>query len=793
MEVSTRSTSARSVGKRLSAFAFGVLVLLIFCLGCSSDLTSSNYWKGMKDETAYVERKFRNTDAGLPLISGESPLEKPVEAFFSRRRERFRIGVVISGDYWEFFENLCGLVEGFSNIGWASKVNIPESFSHCDEVISWLATKKYSKYVEFAPEYFVDVNWGDNMAELRSKYLRSRPDVDVIVVYGGKAAKAFYDLNGYPIPVLSDAVTDCVGAGVTKSLEDSGKDFFSNKIDPNIYQQQLRLFHSLVGFKTLGIIYGDDPDGILYGAVNDVEAIAKERGFEIVRNTDVREYVSEETPILYLKALQDIVKKADAVYIGASTAVTEYNIMPQIVEILTQAKIPSFSLEGSIRVKDGILFSLSTSGSTVRSGIWMATKISHVLAGEKPRALDQRYDGAAALAVNVGTAKQIGFRLPLDLLVNSDEFYLDRSGRSALGGGGDAENARRTLLPKKRGDNRKFRVAVVQSGSYWEFTEHFKGIVEGLKASGWLKHSFDISKANSVSEIYALFRNGDYSDYIEFPEEYFIDMDWGAKSARAKTAFLEKRPDIDLIVGFGGVAGKFFSARAKFPIPVLLEGITDPVGSGIVYSVSDSGKDFITCRVDQTQYQRQIQLFHDFTGFKRLGIVYGDNEFGRLYSAVNDVELMALKMGFRISSNTNVKETVESDTAELYLKALRDVCSRSDAVYIGASTAVTECDIMPQIVEILKEARIPSFAQEGGIRVKDGVLMGVSSLETEKIGLYNADKIASILYGTVPRLLRQEFTGVPSIALNMDMAESIGLEVPLSTLATVDQLYGGKK
>ncbi|MBR1911984.1 MAG: hypothetical protein IJ828_06470, partial [Treponema sp.] len=79
----------------------------------------------------------------------------------------------------------------------------------------------------------------------------------------------------------------------------------------------------------------------------------------------------------------------------------------------------------------------------------------------------------------------------------------------------------------------------------------------------------------------------------------------------------------------------------------------------------------------------------------------------------------------------------------------------------------------------------------GDIRVKSGILMGVSSLESEKIGLYNADKIASIFYGTTPRLLTQEFEGVPSIALNIDMADKIGMDISLSTLASVDQIYGG--
>ncbi len=766
------------------------LCLFLLMAGCSYGMSSSNYWKGAAKEVSWVNAHYKHN---LMLPQAADSGDKNIEAFHRDGYRRFRIGIVISGDYWEFFENFKGLVEGFSEIDWANKLSVPTTFSHCDELVSWVNSKKYSDFIEIVPEYFVNLQWGDNEAEFQRKYFGSvPPQLDAIIAYGGMAAKAFYNKQSYPVPVLSDAITDCVEAGVTKTIDDSGKDFFTNKIDPDIYKQQLRLFHDIVGFDKLGIIYGNDEYGLLYGAVNSIESVAAERSFQIVRNTDVKEFMDDDTPELYLNALRKIVKQVDAVYIGASTAVTEYNIMPQIVAILNEAKVPSFSLEGTVRVKDGILFSLSTMSGMKRSGIWMANKLARIFAGESPRAQSQRFESLASLAVNLDTARKIGYKVPMDLLVNSDEIYIDTHGTLA---GTDVEGAavvRQSLLPCKRADGKKFRIAVVESGEYWEFTEHLKGIVKGLTTNGWIKLACDVSEAETVSGIYQIFSQGEYSNYIEFPPEYFVNLDWDSSAGKADFLFAKDKPDVDLIIGFGGIAGKLFARMDSYPVPVLLEGITDPVGSGIVYSVNDSGRDFMTCRVDQTQYQRQVLLFHDFTGFKKLGIVYGDDEYGRLYGAVNDVELAALKMGFEIVRNTNVKETVAPDTVALYLAALRDVCSRSDAVYIGASTALTEYDIMPQVRKILEDAKIPSFALEGDIRVREGVLFGVSSLETEKIGLYNADKIASMLYGEVPRLLSQKFVGVPSIAMNLDMANKIGYEISLASLATMDQIYGEK-
>ena len=219
-----------------------------------------------------------------------------------------------------------------------------------------------------------------------------------------------------------------------------------------------------------------------------------------------------------------------------------------------------------------------------------------------------------------------------------------------------------------------------------------------------------------------------------------------------------------------------------------MEGITDPLATGVIYSNEDSGKDFVTCRVDPRQYQRQVQLFHDIAGFSNLGLIYGDNEDGRLYSAVHDVEIVARKKGFNLIRNTNVKETAAADTPRLYLAALQDICKQVDAVYLGASTALTEYNIIDDVVQILNNAKMPSFALEGDIRVRQGILFGISTLETEKFGLYNANKIAAIFHGVSPRMLKQTMEGMPSIVFNLDTALKIDIQVPLDVLSIVDQL-----
>ena len=49
------------------------------------------------------------------------------------------------------------------------------------------------------------------------------------------------------------------------------------------YERQVRLFHQIIGFKKLGVTYDNDVAGRTYAAIDKVEKVADETGFEIIR------------------------------------------------------------------------------------------------------------------------------------------------------------------------------------------------------------------------------------------------------------------------------------------------------------------------------------------------------------------------------------------------------------------------------------------------------------------------------------------------------------------------------
>ena len=55
---------------------------------------------------------------------------------------------------------------------------------------------------------------------------------------------------------------------------------------------------------------------------------------------------------------------------------------------------------------------------------------------------------------------------------------------------GDQSRAyKEQLIPVKKKDGAKFRVAIIQSGEYYGYSHMLKGIVEGLSTLGWIKEN----------------------------------------------------------------------------------------------------------------------------------------------------------------------------------------------------------------------------------------------------------------------------------------------------------------
>jgi ABC-type uncharacterized transport system substrate-binding protein len=182
------------------------------------------------------------------------------------------------------------------------------------------------------------------------------------------------------------------------------------------------MFHRLVRFHKLGVAYEDTPDGRIYSAIPGIEKVAVERGFELVTcNLDDSQEDRDAAGRACLECMQALAAGADAIYLTALLSVDEQ--LKPIAELLLKEKVPSFSMIGSKYVKEGILMSISTDEGYQAQGLYDAGKIARILNGTIPRTLDMEFPDPLDIAINMTTAKAIGFTVPNSILRIAHEIY----------------------------------------------------------------------------------------------------------------------------------------------------------------------------------------------------------------------------------------------------------------------------------------------------------------------------------------------------------------------------------
>ncbi len=342
-------------------------------------------------------------------------------------------------------------------------------------------------------------------------------------------------------------------------------------------------------------------------------------------------------------------------------------------------------------------------------------------------------------------------------------------------------------------NGKKFRIAYYEGGPYTDYTGSMKAIIRGLIEHNWINRT-EIPEIdyNTPMPYWEWLCKKAKSPYLEFRSEDAYTGNWDDNERSAVRSRIIKKlqsEKIDLIIAMGTWAGQDL-ANTRHSVPVIVVSTSNPIEAGIVKSAKDSGLDHVTARVDQERYLRQIRMFHRLTGFKRLGVAYGDTPEDLLYSAIPDVKKAASERGFEVETckfkdvNTN-REDANTECIKCYEK----LAENTDAVYVTALLSVD--DQLDRLVDLFIKKRIPSFSMLGSKYVKSGILMSLSTDEGYRAqGLYDAEKIIRILTGTKPRDLSQEFPDPLYISVNMDTAGKIGFQVPASILRIANEVYG---
>ena len=339
----------------------------------------------------------------------------------------------------------------------------------------------------------------------------------------------------------------------------------------------------------------------------------------------------------------------------------------------------------------------------------------------------------------------------------------------------------------------KWRVGYYEGGAYINYQKQLTETVKGLMQLGWLETAvLPKQSGEATDKLWKWLSTKAKSEYIEFVADAHYTALW-EKDTRSKVEDeivlrLNNNKDIDLMIGMGTWAGKGL-ANYRHRTNTLVFSTSNPISSGIIKSVEDSGFDHVHVRVDPKRNERQLKVFHEMIGFHKLGVAYEDSLAGRSYAAIDTIEALARTHNFKIVRCHTKSDISDKKLAEEgVIKCFKKLAKKADAIYVTQQGGVNSRSV-PLLVEIANKSKIPTFSQSGADEVSYGVLASLSRAGYKYVGRFHAETIAKVFNGAQPNELNQLYEEPPKIALNLKTAEIIGFDPPIVLLGATDEMF----
>jgi ABC-type uncharacterized transport system substrate-binding protein len=349
-------------------------------------------------------------------------------------------------------------------------------------------------------------------------------------------------------------------------------------------------------------------------------------------------------------------------------------------------------------------------------------------------------------------------------------------------------------MPKTNQGN-KWRIAYLEGGDYENYYKYLAGTVSGLIDLGWIdKIEIPKFKDESSKNLWNWLSSKISSKYVEFIKDGYYSANWDEQLRKQQKhkliQRLNQKKDIDLIIAMGTWAGVDL-ANNEHNVPTIIMSTSDPVGSGIIASIDDSGFDHVHARVDPFRYERQVKIFHDLIKFKKLGVAYENSIAGKSYAAIDLVEKVSKERNFEIISCHTISDTSDQAAADKsFLECFEELTHKEvDAIYVTVQGGVNS-NTIPIIVKEAIMHKVPTFSQFGSKEVKYGLLLSISrSGDFKPAGRFFASTIGQVFNNAKPRKLNQKFEEDQKLAINIQTAEKLGLYLHADILAATDEFY----
>lgn len=339
--------------------------------------------------------------------------------------KKWRVGYYEGGPYINYPANLRAIAKGLSKFGWIEEIPPIESEDPSDARKVWQnLTRVKSDYIQFVGDAFYSADWDEALRVTRRKAVLERlqhRQLDFMIAMGTWAGQDLANKR-HSVPTMVVSSSNPVASGIVKSADRSGIDHVHARCDPLRYVQQIRLFHDIVGFKRLGVVYENSVVGKSYAALSDIRTVAAQRGFELVTCEAPWSSMSSRACTHNLvQCHEKLAPRIDALFLTVHKGVDPKH-MDEILRPLIACKIPTWSQRGPQEVRRGVLLSIAR-GNFQSIGLYHAEIMAKIFNGVHPGNLSQIFEDPKRIAINIKTAQAIGFKIPRGLIQVADEVY----------------------------------------------------------------------------------------------------------------------------------------------------------------------------------------------------------------------------------------------------------------------------------------------------------------------------------------------------------------------------------
>lgn len=206
-------------------------------------------------------------------------------------------------------------------------------------------------------------------------------------------------------------------------------------------------------------------------------------------------------------------------------------------------------------------------------------------------------------------------------------------------------------------------------------------------------------------------------------------------------------------------------------VPVLVTAVTDPEDAGLVASNENPGSN-VSGTSDLNPIKEQLDLLQQLVpDVETVGIMYAAGEANSIFQA-GLVEARLEELGLKaehytVSHSNDLQSVIESSIGKV------------DAWYLPTDNMFA--DAMGTVSQVAKPAKMPVIAGEENM-VNQGALATVS-LDYYGLGEMTADMAIEILEeGKDPGTMPIRYQEDPTIFINEEFAEAIGVEIPAELL-----------